>query len=191
MPVTVQFLLGVLGILLVPGPTNTLLAASGALAGIRRSLRLLPFELAGYLTAIAGYHQVLRPVIALYPAGPLLAKLAACAYLIYAAITMINPNPAAWETGSPVPSLRIFTATLLNPKALVFALAVFDQSRLDRAEWLVFSALVPCIATVWICLGRSVVAAGLVRNPLLISRAAAGLLVVFLGLLVNSLIGAP
>lgn len=189
MSITVQFLLGVLGILLVPGPTNTLLAASGALAGIRSSLRLLPFELTGYLTAIVVWHEVLRPLVSLYPSGPLFSKLLACAYLIYTVIKMYKPNPAAFGTGTSVSPARIFIVTLTNPKAVVFALLVFDQSQLNIAEFITFSAILPCIALLWIGLGRTVVSAGLIKSPLAISRVAAAILVVFVGLLINSIIG--
>lgn len=190
MSVTVQFLLGVLGILLFPGPTNTLLAASGALTGVRKSLRLLPCELAGYLIAIGVWYQVLRPLISLYPSGPLLSKLLACAYLIYTVTQMYSPSPAASAAGPSVSPWRIFIVTLLNPKAVVFALAVFNQSKLDISEFIIFSAIVPCVAVIWIGLGQTFVTAGIVRSPLVISRIAAAILVVFIGLLINSILEA-
>ena len=48
-----SFLLVIAGILAVPGPTNTLLALAGINQGVRRSIRLLPFECLGYLLAIS------------------------------------------------------------------------------------------------------------------------------------------
>ncbi|HZF76664.1 MAG TPA: lysine transporter LysE, partial [Acetobacteraceae bacterium] len=59
----VLFALAVLFILGTPGPTNTLLATSGATAGFRRSLILLPAEAAGYGISILTLGLVLGPVV--------------------------------------------------------------------------------------------------------------------------------
>lgn len=190
MSVSVQFLLGALGILLFPGPTNTLLATAGALAGVSRSLRLILAVLAAYLIAIGVWYQILRPLVSTSPAAALFSKLLACAYLIYTVIRLYNPPPAENAAASAVSPRQLFIVTSTNPKAAVFALLVFDQTKLSPAEFIVFSALVPCVALIWIGLGRTFVTMGLVRNPLVISRIAAAILVVFVGLLLNSIFAA-
>src|SRR6478752_3236474 len=48
----VAFVLSVIALLAVPGPTNTLLATAGGLGGVRRAIALIPAEVAGYLLAI-------------------------------------------------------------------------------------------------------------------------------------------
>jgi threonine/homoserine/homoserine lactone efflux protein len=61
------FIAACVSLLATPGPTNTLLATSGAEAGWRRSVHLLAAELSGYLLAIATLQFALGPVIASLP----------------------------------------------------------------------------------------------------------------------------
>ena len=41
------FVLSVVALLAVPGPTNTLLATAGGLGGVRRAIPLIPAEVTG------------------------------------------------------------------------------------------------------------------------------------------------
>src|SRR5437867_4767911 len=82
------FVVAVVTLLAVPGPTNTLLAASGAAVGFRRSLRLIIGETTGYLVAIVILMQVLAPFVAGAPAGPIVAKAFASVVLILLAIRL-------------------------------------------------------------------------------------------------------
>jgi len=62
------FFLGAVAVLATPGPTNTLLATSGAISGFRRSLPLLGGELGGYLLAIVVLLSFIGPIVAAMPA---------------------------------------------------------------------------------------------------------------------------
>ena len=61
------FALAVLAVLATPGPTNTLMAVAGATLGLRKGLRLIPAEVAGYLTSISLLIFVFQPVVAALP----------------------------------------------------------------------------------------------------------------------------
>ena len=50
---TVLFVLGIIIVLIMPGPTNTLLAAAGLRQGVKRAARLAGAELAGYVASIS------------------------------------------------------------------------------------------------------------------------------------------
>jgi threonine/homoserine/homoserine lactone efflux protein len=63
----IAFILAVLGLLATPGPTNTLLAASGAAVGVRRSLHLIPAEVSGYLCSILALALLLGPIAQNWP----------------------------------------------------------------------------------------------------------------------------
>jgi len=153
------FILAVAALLSVPGPTNTLLAASGAAIGIRRSLFLIPAEVFGYIIAVGFFLIIVGPLSASYPIIPLALKLVASAYLVFAAVKL-------WRNGSaeiisvprPASPGRLFLATLLNPKALIFAFVIFPQTGLMTLapNAAVFAGLIAVIGSGWITLGNTV-----------------------------------
>ncbi|MFN3073405.1 LysE family translocator [Acinetobacter sp. TY2] len=149
----------VITILLTPGPTNTLLASSGIQSGIRKSLRLIPAEALGYLIAISIWGLIIGTVSKKFPMIPVILKLFSAAYIFYLAVKL-------WRTATvqedfTQPSIRpreLFLATLLNPKALLFATAIFPvfvwQSTMAySAHMLTFLLLIVPIAFFWIMIG--------------------------------------
>jgi threonine/homoserine/homoserine lactone efflux protein len=124
--ISLLFIGFVAAILLTPGPTNTLLASSGIQVGLWKSFRLIPAEAFGYLIAISLWGKLIGTVSYQMPALPIILKLFSAAYILFLAIKL-------WRTASNVdclsqPTIRahtLFLATLLNPKALLFASAVF------------------------------------------------------------------
>ena len=154
------FSVAVLGLLAVPGPTNTLLATAGAAGGFPRSLRLLPAEIGGYLVAIGFLTQVVRPLVAGFPTLPLIVRTLAAGYLVWLAFRLWRDPRSATEvsSNSPIKIADVFLTTLLNPKALIFAFVIFPEGTawelLPRA--LVFSVLVVSCGGVWIALGAAI-----------------------------------
>ena len=63
----IVFVLAVAAILAMPGPTNALLCTSAGLVGIRRSLRLILAEIAGYLVTITAIISFAGPIILAIP----------------------------------------------------------------------------------------------------------------------------
>ena len=146
----------VITILLTPGPTNTLLASSGIQSGIRNSLRLIPAEALGYLIAISIWGLIIGTVSKKFPMIPVILKLFSAAYIFYLAVKL-------WRTATvqedfTQPSIRpreLFLATLLNPKALLFATAIFpvfvwQSATAYSAHMLTFLLLILPIAFFWI-----------------------------------------
>ncbi len=178
------FTLAVLAILGTPGPTNTLLATSGALVGVRRSLPLILAELGGYLVAIGFLHGVLGGVLAASPALETALRLLIGCYLLFAAFELWTRRGALEGPACGVRWERVFVTTLLNPKALVFAFGVLPLSRPDTGLYvLAFAALVAVAASAWIAvgalLGRTVSAPG----SRLVPRVSAVVLACFAGVI--------
>ncbi len=149
----------VITILLTPGPTNTLLASSGIQVGLRKSLLLIPAEAVGYIIAITAWGMLIGKVSATFPLLPTFLKLLSAAYIIFLAIKL-------WRTANQdvvlnQPTIRpkeLLCATLLNPKALLFASAIFPAAAWKSQDiYLVhmgtFVALILPIALFWISVG--------------------------------------
>ncbi|MDO8605646.1 MAG: LysE family translocator [Phaeospirillum sp.] len=169
------FVLAVLALLATPGPTNTLLAASGASVGVIRSLKLVPAEIGGYLTAITLLIAVIGPLVAAHAVIAVGLKLAASLWLICCALRLWRNVDE--EIGRSETSIRhVFITTLVNPKALIFALVIFPQGTpIETAPWLAgFSGLVVIVAIGWICFGAALAhSIGRLATPRRIRRAAA------------------
>ncbi|KFL31977.1 hypothetical protein JP75_06165 [Devosia riboflavina] len=149
------FILAVLGLLATPGPTNTLMAASGAQRGVRGSLHLLAGELGGYAIAITVWIEIVGAVATKEPMVAVVAKLVAVAFLYWSAIKLWR-NAGQTDLGQRGITLsRVFVTTLLNPKALVFAFAIFPAvGFVERLAYdAVFAVLVVMTAVGWMVLG--------------------------------------
>ncbi|KXO74800.1 multidrug transporter MatE [Acinetobacter venetianus] len=149
----------VITILFTPGPTNTLLASSGVQVGIKRSLLLIPAEAIGYILAITVWGLFIGKISATLPLVPAFLKLISAAYILYLAVKL-------WRTANQhvalnQPTIRpceLLCATLLNPKALLFASAIFPAlAWKDQEVYLlhisVFVGLILPIALCWIYVG--------------------------------------
>ena len=187
------FVLGVLALLATPGPTNTLLAASGASVGVRRSLKLLLAENAGYIVSITLLAVALGPIVAARPWLETALRLTAAAWLIWCAVQLWRQ--AGRVLGSyqaPITTRRVFVTTLLNPKALIFALVIFPDTGLTGlVPWLAaFCGLVVIVAVGWIALGSFAArSAGTLATPGRIWRIAAVGLAGFAAVIVGSAVG--
>lgn len=152
----VLFVTAVLIVLGTPGPTNTLLATSGATAGLRRSLPLIAAEAAGYTLSILTLGLVVGPALAAAPLLAALLRAAVGAYLLVLAVRLWRRGGAALATGAVVTSRQVFVTTLLNPKAIVFALGVVPFGA-GRDIWppymLGFLLLLVLVAAAWIVAG--------------------------------------
>src|ERR1700710_428500 len=173
-------------VLIMPGPTNTLLATAGLRWCVRRSVHLTGAEFAGYLVSISGWGYFLSHAASSLTWLPTLLRMASGLYLAYLAVRM-------WHTANLLPSstqktigLRVlFTATLLNPKAILFAGTIFPAAAFESlAAYLeamtIFTALLVPIGLAWIAFGSELGSGRLVRiSPVRVQRCASIILAAF------------
>ena len=178
--------LGCVIVLIMPGPTNTLLASAGLRSGIRRSAHLTGAEFAGYFVSISGWGYFLSHAASSLTWLPLLLRMASGLYLAYLAVRM-------WHTANLLPSstqktigLRVlFTATLLNPNAILVAgtivpAAAFQSVAAYLEAMAIFTALLVPIGLAWIAFGAELGSGRLIRiSPVHVQRCASIVLAAF------------
>ncbi|AWB48546.1 hypothetical protein HYN69_08500 [Gemmobacter aquarius] len=180
---TAALLLALLGLLLTPGPTNTLMLLAGSDRGFRATLRLIPVELAAYLLTVtpllllagaaAPHLAAMRPAIALV----------AGVWVLLLALTLWR-GPAEGHGVTVVTPRHLFVTTLLNPKALIFGLVLLPGAP-PVTGLTVFALLVVGTALLWAGLG-AVLPRTRAASPIAFRRAAAcWLALVSFGILAN------
>jgi threonine/homoserine/homoserine lactone efflux protein len=181
------FVLAVLALLATPGPTNTLMAAAGAQRGVARSLSLVVGELGGYFIAVTVWIELVGAAAASQPLVPVIAKVIAAAFLLWSAWKLWANAGHADLAQRGITLGRVFATTLVNPKALVLAFAIFPHvGFVARLPYLgIFAALVIGTAIGWMTLGAVAAksSAGLLTGPR-VERITAVALAVFAMLLV-------
>jgi threonine/homoserine/homoserine lactone efflux protein len=187
------FCVAVLALLATPGPTNTLLAAAGAIGGWPASLRLMPAELAGYLLSIGLLVVLVGPSAAARPDVAAGLRIAAAVWLVASAVRLWRDAGNGFA-GAPVPidARRVFVTTALNPKSLVFAFVIFPAAPAATVAvaFAAFAVMVAAVAACWIAAGAALGRrGGRAVTPRAATRAAAVVLAAFAAAITGSVIG--
>ncbi|MDQ0455416.1 hypothetical protein [Rhizobium paknamense] len=149
------FLFAVLALLLAPGPTNTLMGVAGARFGLTRVLRLLPAEISGYLTTIIPLLLIGQHLPQHWPGFAATLKLAAAVWVLILALKLWH-MPVTGEDHGHISAGRVYVTTMLNPKALVFALVLLPApgEAVFPLYFGLFIVLVGAVAVIWGVAGR-------------------------------------
>jgi threonine/homoserine/homoserine lactone efflux protein len=190
----ISFILAALALLATPGPTNTLLATSGAAAGFKRSLPLILAEITGYMISISVLALVIGPLVRASHELNIALRVACGAYLLYGAWRLWREGAAPLTSGAPVKFGRVLTATLLNPKGIVFAFVIVPHYA-EGAPALAapYMAALACLIAIagggWIALGAAI-RSGASLDSGFARRAGALVLCVFAVIVSGSALGA-
>jgi threonine/homoserine/homoserine lactone efflux protein len=151
------FALEVLGVLAIPGPTNSLLFVSGVSRGFRASLNLILAEVGAYIISISLLVFALEPVIRTHSTLPQLLRVACSLYLAQMAVGLWRSGGCEAQGSHPITVRRVFLTTLMNPKNLIFAFGIFPTPSAGSGEMLPylagFSAICTGVASGWITAG--------------------------------------
>ena len=178
--------LALLALLLTPGPTNTLILVGGSEGGWRRLARLIPVELAAYLSVIAPLallaEQMSGPMTAARP----FVAVAAGLWVLYLAIRLWRPEKAMAGLGT-VTARRVAVTTALNPKGLIMGLVLLPAAGATAASFSILALSIVAVALIWGGMGVLLPRAGRAAPGIGVLRRAAS--VWLLGLSVMLVLG--
>jgi threonine/homoserine/homoserine lactone efflux protein len=182
-----EYVLGLIALLLTPGPTNTLLALGAAERGVKAGMRYAPSALAAYLIVVIPLATVAGEALTAFPTVALVIKALAAAWVFWLAVKLWRPDTGAARV---VTAQEIFVTTLLNPKGLVIGLVLTPHGSLAEVlpylGCLAATALAASMA--WILFGALAIGRSGLVAPRTMRRAGAVILAGFSLFLTSSLI---
>lgn len=163
------FIFAVIAVLLVPGPTNALLASAAHHQGILKTFLLVPMQLLGYIYAISIWALVIHLTMPIWPNLIHVLHTISMLYVLWLAFKL-------WKTANlehhskkntSLSKSQLFKETLKNPKALLFAAGIFPVWTWDSFQNYFFVlgvfivCLLPC-ALFWTYLGKRILSGGMI-----------------------------
>ena len=156
------FLVAIFAVLLIPGPTNALLASAAHQQGIAKTSLYIPMQLVGYFYAIGLWALFIHLMQPLWPKISLIAHAASSVYTLIWAFYLWQAKHLQKhsQTHPTIKLYQLFFATLKNPKALLFAAGIFPMSIWDSPLTVLmvfacFSVILIPSALFWMCFGRA------------------------------------
>jgi threonine/homoserine/homoserine lactone efflux protein len=151
------FTVEILGLLTIPGPTNSLLFVSGITRGFRSNLNLVLAVVGAYVISISLLLFILEPVTSTHPLLPQALRIFCGIYLLHVAVRLWQSEGRAALPHQVITFHQVFVATLLNPKNFIFAFGIFPVPSAGFSDTLPylagFSVICPGVAFSWIAAG--------------------------------------
>lgn len=147
-----ELALALAGLLVAPGPTNTLLALAGAERGASAALRLLPAVLVAYLAVTVPLALAGGSLLAVSPWLKAAVALAAAGWVAFLAFGLWR-DPRASADVPPISAARLAVTTLLNPKGLVIGLALLPSEQPLLPRLFLLAVLVIASGGMWALAG--------------------------------------
>ncbi|MEQ2027506.1 LysE family transporter [Xenorhabdus szentirmaii] len=126
-------------LLMMPGPTNTLLLCSGLSQGIIKSFKLIIAEWVGYLLSISAWGVAVKILMEYSYYILFIVKLISAIYVAYLAIKIWRLS--LQKNNQSITVVTIFLTTLLNPKSFVIATLIIPTTAFTNHHDYYFSML--------------------------------------------------
>lgn len=159
------FVLAVIAVLMIPGPTNALLASSAHQQGLAKTSLFIPAKLLGYFYAINLWALLIHVCSPVWPNFIHIVHFFSALYVVWMAFHLWKASDLE-KHNQRHPSIRprqLFFSTFKNPKALLFATGVLPIETWNNPTNFVlvfaaFSLVLLPTAVFWMSFGRAILA---------------------------------
>ena len=128
------FVLAMIAVLMIPGPTNALLASSAHQQGLAKTSLLVPAELFGYFYAINLWALLIHLSTPTWPYLIDLLHALSAVYVFWLAFHLWKSSHLEKHNQrfTSIRPKQLFFSTLKNPKAVLFAAGIFPYEAWDN-----------------------------------------------------------
>ena len=159
------FVLAMIAVLMIPGPTNALLASSAHQQGIAKTSMLIPAELFGYAYAISLWALLIHLSAPIWPYFIDILHILSAGYVFWMAFHLWKQSHLE-QHSQKHPTIRpaqLFKKKKKNPKALLFAAGIFPVETWNNPTnvavvYVLFSLVLLPTALFWMSFGRVILA---------------------------------
>ena len=159
------YILAIIAVLMIPGPTNILLASSTYQQGFAKTSLFIPAELLGYLYAINLWSLLIHICSSTWPHLITLLHVLSLAYMCWLVFRLwkLSYLEEYNQKHRYIRPRQLFFATLKNPKALLFSAGIFPNETWDSVINFTIVHLIFCIVLIptaifWMCFGQAILA---------------------------------
>ncbi len=157
------FVFAVIVTLLIPGPTNALLASSAYQQGIYKTSLFIPAEFLGYVYAMSLWALFIHLCHPIWPYLLDILHVASAIYVFWLAFHLWKASHLRVhnQKNTSIRPKQLFFVTLKNPKAVLFAVGIFPQNTWESVEncfwtYLVFLAVLVPTSLFWMFFGKAI-----------------------------------
>lgn len=154
-----------LTVLLIPGPSNALIANLAHQKGVRSSLKFIPVKYIGYVYAIGIWGLILHLTAPYWPAFDKILHFLSILYVLWLSFHLWKASDLQKHVhlNKKLSSATIFYSTLRNPKAVLFTTGILPSHTWDSPQYYFIAMLLLALTMIpaslfWIFFGRALLA---------------------------------
>ena len=163
------FVLAMIAVLLIPGPTNALLASSTHQQGFVKTMSFIPVEWLGYTYGIGLWALFIHLFDPIWPALHLILHVCSVIYVLWLAFHLWKSSHLQkhYQNHQQIKTYQLFLSTLKNPKTLLLAAGIFPDETWNSVEntaWVlgVFTLVLIPVSLSWMMFGRALLTGSLI-----------------------------